>query len=209
MAASRPVPKLDGLIVAGDLRRGTSSKEWSLDTLAGRLVEISGSAATAALTAAAELILEAQHRGESAAWVTDRESTFFPPDFAAAGIDLAALPVIQVADSGKVSKIADTLLRSGGFAIVVLDLGARMVLSIKNQTRLAGLAKKYHSALVCLTRKARQAPSLGSLISLRAEINKKRTSFDRFTCELRIVKDKRRGPGWRHVEVCRGTDGLC
>lgn len=30
-----------------------------------------------------------------------------------------------------------------------------------------------------------------------------------FTCTVRVLKDKRGGPGWRHVEVCRGPDGLC
>ena len=30
-----------------------------------------------------------------------------------------------------------------------------------------------------------------------------------FTCTARVLKDKRGGPGWQHVEVCRGPDGLC
>ena len=30
-----------------------------------------------------------------------------------------------------------------------------------------------------------------------------------FACTARVLKDKRGGPGWRHVEVCRGPDGLC
>ena len=30
-----------------------------------------------------------------------------------------------------------------------------------------------------------------------------------FTCTVRVLKDKRSGPGWQHVEECRGPDGLC
>ncbi len=30
-----------------------------------------------------------------------------------------------------------------------------------------------------------------------------------FTCTARVLKDKRGGPGWQHVEVCHGPDGLC
>ena len=30
----------------------------------------------------------------------------------------------------------------------------------------------------------------------------------RFRCEARILKDKRSGPGWSHVEFFHGPDGL-
>jgi recombination protein RecA len=165
--------------------------EWRIEALAGRLVEVSGSAPTATLTAAASLILEAQ------------------PDFAASGIDLNALPVIRAPDEKKAWRATDTLLRSGGFAVVVFDLGYETDFPLAVQTRLAGLARKHHTVLLCITRKGRQVPSLGSLVSIRAEVGKRRADFDRFSCELRVVKDKRQGPGWRHSEVCRGPDGLC
>lgn len=183
--------------------------EWRIETLAGRLVEISGSAPTATLTAAASLILEAQRRGELAAWVGARDSIFFPPDFAASGIDLNGLPVIRAPDDKRAWRATDALLRSGGFAVVVIDLGYRADLPLAVQTRLAGLARKHHTVLLCITRKGRQVPSLGSLVSIRAEVGKRRADFDRFACQLRVVKDKRQGPGWGHSEVCRGPDGLC
>jgi recombination protein RecA len=191
---------------------GASSREdggWRLDALSGRLAEISCSGATAALTAATALVLEAQLRGEPAAWVAVGDSIFFPPDLARSGIDLDALPVVRVPDVRSALRAADPLLRSGAFALVVLDLGAEIGIPGAAQTRLAGLAKKHHTALLCLTRKQRDASSLGSLVSLRGESRIKRTAFDRFTWELHIIKDKRRGPGWRHAEVCRGPDGLC
>lgn len=185
----------------------SGGRRWGLESLAGRFVELSGSGPTATLTAAATLILQAQQNGEPAAWIASRESSFFPPDFAASGIDLDALAVVHVDDSTKAARVADALLRSGGFAIVVLDFRAKMSFAI--QSRLAALAKKHHTALLCITRKQERAPSLGSLVSIRGEIAKRRADFDRFACELRVIKDKRGGPGWGQTEIFCGPDGLC
>ena len=182
--------------------RQSPDAAWSLDALAGRLIELTDS-----LTAAAGLIAEAQWRGEPAAWIGAGGSSFYPPDFAASGVDLDALPVVRVADSAQVMRAADTLIRSGGFAAVVLDPGPNARLPLNMQSRLVGLAKAHHAAVVLLTRRAASGPQ-GALASLRGEVTRKRTGFDRFACELRVVKDKRRGPGWRRVEVCRGPDGL-
>ncbi|HEX9794446.1 MAG TPA: recombinase A [Planctomycetota bacterium] len=186
-----------------------SARAWSLATLAGRFVEISGAAASAALTTASSLILQAQGRGEPVAWITDRASTFYPPDFAASGVDLAALPVVRAGSAREAAWVADALLRSGGFGLLVLDLGDRTELPIAWQSRLAGLAKRHEAVLLCLTSKSGSRPSLGSLVSIRGESSKQRRNFDRFTCALRVLKDKRRGPGWEHQEVRRGSDGLC
>ena len=76
------------------------------------------------------------------------------------------------------------------------------------QTRLVGLAKKHRAAVLCLTEKDREHPSVGSLVSIRAEAARTREEEDRFLCEARVVKDKRRGPGWRHREICHGPAGL-
>lgn len=189
------------------------SDGWSLDVLAGRFVEIGGGASTASLTACARLILEAQQRGEPSAWIGQPGSCFFPPDLAAFGIDLAALPVVWVSDVLQAARAADTLLRSGGFGVLLLDLGQKAELPLVVQTRLVGLAQKHHTALIAITRQERDEVSRGHsrtpLVSLRAETVKRRADHDRFAWELRIVKDKRRVPGWCHTEECRGPDGLC
>jgi recombination protein RecA len=70
------------------------------------------------------------------------------------------------------------------------------------------LAKQYDTALICVTEKGSDRPSLGSLVSLRAHAVRTRRREDRFRCEVRVLKDKRRGPGWKHTEVCRAPDGL-
>ncbi|HZD40589.1 MAG TPA: hypothetical protein VE131_07695, partial [Terriglobales bacterium] len=64
---------------------------WSLAEVAGRLVEISGSTASATLSIAFQLVREAQQRGEPAGWVTSAGSCFYPPDAVRSGADLAAL----------------------------------------------------------------------------------------------------------------------
>jgi recombination protein RecA len=124
-------------------------------------------------------------------------------------VDLASLPVIIVANALQAARAADWLLRSGAFGVVVLDLGHSCELRIPVQSRLVGLAKKHHSALLCLTKKRSEAASIGSLVSIRGEAGVTKTGFDRFTWEVKILKDKRRGPGWGYKEERSGVEGLC
>lgn len=182
---------------------------WDLNILAGRFVEISGAAETAALTICTDLIYETQARGGLAVWIGGAGSTFYPPDLADSGIDLAALPVVRVPDAITAARAADTLIRSGGFAVVALDIRRMADLSIGVQTRLVGLAKKHHTALIALTHRNARETAGGSLVSLRAETEKRRIGHDCFRCDVQVVKDKRRVPGWRHTEMCHGADGLC
>jgi recombination protein RecA len=181
---------------------------WTLPEVAGRLVEISSAAASASLTAVFGLVREAQERGEPVGWATSTESFFYPPDVAQVGIDLAALVIVRVPQSGSIARAGEKLLRSGAFGLVVLDLGSADI-SMPLQTRLAGLTHHHHAALVCLTKKEDKALSLSSLISLRLHAEKKPTVEGRFACGLRALKDKRRGPTWSHEDLCHGAAGLC
>lgn len=243
------------------LRRGATPvatpAAWSLEAFAGRFGEISGGAACATLTLVFRLVYEAQRRGEVAAWIGHRASTFYPPDVAATGVDLDGLVVVRIANAVEAATASDLLVRSGSFAIVVvdfvgfkeaarrggttsvLDASARRAiplpslpsfpsssrsvargraprtfrggvdLPIHAQTRLAGLAKRHDTAFVCLTDKDADRPSIGSLVSLRAHAARTARSADRYRCEIRVLKDKRRGPGRVHVEECHVPDGLC
>lgn len=188
-----------------------SDAKWDLPELAGRLAELCGCGATAVLTLAVGVVLDAQLRGETVAWVTGRHSHFFPPDVAACGVDLDALPVVRLPHGADIPRAADLLARSSAFGLIVLDLapGARVPPPLLS--RLAGLARKHDTAILCLTEKPSGASSLGPLVSLRGEASRRRAGRDsdgRFACELRVVRDKRRAAGWTHVEVCRGPDGL-
>ena len=197
---------------------------WNLAELRGRLVEISAPQASATLTAAFGLVLDAQQSGEPAAWITLCESSFFPLDAAEGGVDLDRLPVVRTPDARTAAWAGDQLVRSSGFGLVVLDLGGRLPgagspplrVPAGLQQRLAGLAQAHGTAVVFLTGKSADAPSLGSLIALRAEA-RRLPGFDEggagaagFSCriEVRVLKDKRRGPGRMHAEVCRGPAGL-
>jgi recombination protein RecA len=181
---------------------------WTLNELAGRLVEISSSAASAALTLTFALVREAQKRGEPVGWVTSNEEFFYPPDAARCGADLAALVVVRLAERQSIARAGEKLLRSGGFGLVVLDLRETDI-PMPLQTRLTGLAHRHHTALLCLTEKAAAAFSLGSLVSLRAHAEKKMTADKHFVCALRVLKDKRRGPTWNYEDLYTGPAGLC
>lgn len=192
----------------GNANEGRGEERWDLGELEGRLVEISGEGASATLTGAFGLVIDAQERGENVAWVSARDDGFFPPDAAAGGVDLGALPVVIVPGLLAAGRATTHLLRSGAFGLVVLDLGGDADLPVPLQTRLAGLAQHHGTALLCLTEKASEAPSIGSLVSLRAEARREATPDGTFRCTLAILKDKRRGPGARFVEECHGPAGL-
>ncbi|MHC4958187.1 MAG: P-loop NTPase family protein [Planctomycetota bacterium] len=187
------------------LRAGIS--EWSIAGFAGRLVELSGAEGSAAMTMAFALVREAQLLGEPAAWVSLEKEGFFPPDVAAGGVDLDALAVVRVPATKKLARAADMLARSGAFGLVVIDVGqARVAMAVL--ARLLGLAQKHKTAIVFLTRKPEQTPSLGSLVSLRGQAVRRQSGRDEFVCSLTVVKDKRRAPGWGHEETCHGPAGL-
>jgi recombination protein RecA len=181
------------------------------EQLTGRLVELSGVGAVATLSAAIGLVVDAQVAGEPVAWIALPPATFYPPDLADSGVDLDALVVVRAPESVAAARAAERLLRSGAFGLVVLDLGADAEVPMAHQGRLVSLAQQHDAAVVCLTAKATDAASLGSLVSLRAEAQRQGQPASEgggFLCTVRAVKDKRRGPGWTHPEVLRAPAGL-
>lgn len=181
---------------------------WARGELVGRLTEISCLPGGSPLTTAVGLVLEAQREGEWAAWLAPRERLFYPPDLDDSGVDLSALAVVELPRARELARAADKLLRSGAFGLLIIDLGADHSIPQALQSRLIGLAQKHESAVVFLTEKGSQHASLGSLVSLRAQAKRTRAGARSFAIELEIIKDKRRGPGWTHREMCRGPVGL-
>ena len=203
------------LRVAEQQARVQAPPRWSRVELSGRLVELSGQGASAALTLAFGLVVDAQRHGEPVAWVNAVGGrSFFPPDAAAGGVDLDSLAVIIAPNPVTAAGSADKLLRSGAFGLVVLDLGRNPALPMGLQARLVKLAQKHDAAVLCLTEKRRNQASLSSLVSLRCLAE--RTPADKrssrpgagFACSVKTIKYKRRGPGWGFVEVCSGPPGL-
>jgi recombination protein RecA len=191
-------------------RREQSSAQWGLAALRGRLVELSARGASATLTAAIEIVGEAQEQSEPVAWIALSAGTFYPPDVAESGIDLAALVVIRAPDATACARAAERCLRSGAFGLVILDLAdGKADLSMQIQGRLVTLAQTHDAAVVCLTAKTQDTASLGSLISLRAEALRLRDKpSETFDVQLRVLKDKRRGPGFTQRLKRRGPPGL-
>ena len=226
-AVAARVVRLDSLRLGHDAE--LSAAPWGLAAMRGRLVELSARGATATLTTAAELVLEAQQGGEPVAWVVPwsldpKTATFYPPDVADTGIDLAALVVVRAPSTIAAARAAERLLRSGAFGLIVLDLAsvdfeANRAQRLPDQVlgRLVTLAQAHDAAVVCLTEKPSEAGSLGSLVSLRAEAMRLRlppapsSATDPrggFEVTLRTLKDKRRGPGWSRRTKVRGPSGL-
>jgi recombination protein RecA len=218
------------------LPRPSGAPGWNRAGLGGRLVEISSRDSSSALTAAFGLVLDVQRERETSAWVTSENSFFFPPDAAEGGVDLNALPVVRV-PAGAELRAADKLARSGAFGLIVIDIqgGAGEIMYARPRrgegsrklgggpfpragrwnrqadgalSRLLGLAQKHDIAILFLTRKSDDEPSLGSLVSLRGRARRTRVGADLHEVEVRALKDKRRAPGWTHAETCRGPAGL-
>ncbi|HEY1556015.1 MAG TPA: recombinase A [Kofleriaceae bacterium] len=191
-----------------------AAARWGLDVMRGRLVELSARGASATLTAAIELVAEAQAQAEPVAWIASAASTFYPPDVAETGVDLAALVVVRAPDAAAAARSAERLLRSGAFGLIVIDLVRSAVeMPMPIQGRLVTLAQTHDAAVACLTEKTEDTVSLGSLVSLRAEAARTRAAggvagAEGFRVSVRVLKDKQRGPGWTHVLSRRGPSGL-
>ena len=214
MNARTHARQIDDLLATKQLRSGDvvgrrrAAGRWSLDGIAGRLVEISEGDASASLTAACGLVCDAQLRSETVVWITPADSCFFPPDASEGGVDLHTLAIVRVPGHG-VLKAADKLARSGAFGLIVIDLNLEgSFVSTAVQSRLLGFAREYHIGIVFLTKKRSGQASLGSLISLRGEASRTRIGPERYRVQVRILKDKQRAPGWSHGETCRGPAGL-
>jgi recombination protein RecA len=195
------------------LTETTGEARWSLGTMRGRLVELSARGAAATLTAAVELVLEAQTQSEPVAWITLASGSFYPPDAADSGVDLNALVVVRVPDAIAAARAAERLLRSGAFGLVVLDLALGQAdlsrsLSLAIQGRLVTLAQTHDAAVVCVTDKTEETSSIGSLVSLRASALRGRERDGRFHVTVRALKDKQRGPGWSWHALREGPAGL-
>jgi recombination protein RecA len=173
VARASKLPSARGLLDARSVPRGTP--RFCLAELAGRLVEIAGWRASARFSFALALVVDAQANGETAVWVGPRSRSFFPPDAESAGVDLARLPVVRVTLAEEIPQAADILARSGAFGLLVLDVGSANV-PMGVLSRLAGLARTHHAAVVLLTEKSPDRPSLGSVVSFRADASVVRAS---------------------------------
>lgn len=203
---------IEGVVTADELEAPDEQERqrdgWNRRSLEGRLVEIGGEAPSASTSLVAQLVRDSQSSGEPVAWVTARGPSFYPPDLARNGVDLAALPVVRLDRESAAARAADTLVRAGGFGLVVVDVGDDTDLARPLQKRLLQHAERSGTAVLFVTHNAPSAPSLGPMISARLDTSRRRRADDRFECRLEALADKHLGPGWTREELYRGPPGL-
>lgn len=194
-----------------------SREPWSLAGLRGRLVELVGGARSANISAACRLIVQAQIAGDFAAWVATHRDVFFPPDVAAAGVDLGCLPVVWALPADRAAtrgaarcadRAAERLLRSGAFGLIVIDLARDLSLDSVAQGRLLRLAEHHAATVLILRRKRVDGIYSGSLVTVRGESRCEQIGPGRFRATVVNTKDKREGPGWTADEEFDGPPGL-
>lgn len=196
------------------LRSLSPTPSWGLEAILGRLCELSAAEPAVTLTPTLRLVRDAQQADETVAWITTTHSIFFPRDVMTFGIDLHALVVVRATRVEVLGRAADHLARSGGFGLIVVDLGSIYApthvalnppvdtpLPMPLQSRLLGLAQKHRAAVVFLSRKTDDSPSLSSLVSLRGSVQRHSPDRRRLNYEVTALKDKQRAPGWSHTDT--------
>ncbi|HUJ75495.1 MAG TPA: recombinase A [bacterium] len=214
LASPEGLRQLQGSLPGGRPAQKVARAEWSYAACSGRLIEVSGSARSAVLSLAFALVRDAQGQGEPVAWITGPDGMFFPPDVAGCGVDAAALVVVRLPEMRAAARVADRLLRSGGFGVTVLDFISaatreRSFIPAPYQGRLVQLAQRQDASVVCLTAQPEAWPSLSSMVSLRAIAERGKPGKMQVPATLRVVKDKLHGANWQHREVYRAPDGMC
>ena len=128
-------------------RTGIVRLDWALGggIPRGRVTEISGPLAIGKTALLRQLVAQVLQSGAWVAWI-DAQRTLAPAPWAALG---ARFVVIRPPDATRSAWTADQLLRSGVFAVVVID-GAPPV-SRAHGIRLAQLARERDAACVVLT----------------------------------------------------------
>lgn len=191
---------------ASDLKAANGGGSWRFDSLAGILAEVSEEAAAGAVSFVAEIIAEAQSQNEPVAWVAGTDSVFFPPDLDARGIDVSAVATVRVSGEADCLLATEWLVRSGAIGLVIVDCGEPWGVNDASLGRILKLAERSQSAVVFLTRKRRDDPSLGSRISLRGCVT--RSGGAPFAVDIHTLKDKRSSSSPRLSRRYHGPSGM-
>lgn len=214
--------RLEDLLKARHITRGKSLRSfshnmspWSYAALQGRLVSLLPGAMSASMSAVFQVLWDAQNEGETVAWIGGTQSCFFPPDVARLGVDVDALTVIRLNTDKDMWFAADTLIRSGGVGMVVIDLASmaghrttKGVLSL--QHRLAGLARANNTAVIILPHRETMTDN-GALVSLTVKTHAHPLNLPAGSYRLDAFpqKDKTGTSNWKTEAVCDVPDGLC
>ncbi|HJL20042.1 MAG TPA: hypothetical protein RMH99_30535, partial [Sandaracinaceae bacterium LLY-WYZ-13_1] len=156
----------------------------------GRLIELAGGPDAARTSAAVQICLASQREGDPVAWIQPRGGSLYPPDLAAAGLDLRALLVVHVPPSAGAAgapKATELALRTGAFGAVVLDVSEVPVPRGEAWLgRLATLCREHDSRAVLLGPHAER--SLGPLVPLRLRPRRRRVRPGRHRIDTEVLK---------------------
>lgn len=227
---------LEELLQTRYLTRGKSllsfsqtASPWSFAALQGRLVsllpspapaKLMSNAMAASLSAVFQVVLDAQKNLETVAWVGGEKSCFYPPDAARWGVDLHAMAVIRLQSDKDIWFAADTLIRSGGVGMVIIDLASLEKGQVSRGTvtkgvaalqhRLAGLARTHQTAVLILPGKEKREEG-GAMVSLtvQTQMVPLDSRVGAYNVLVAPKKDKTGTSNWKIEELCDAPDGLC
>ncbi len=191
---------------ASHLKAAAGGGSWRFGNLVGILTEVSEEAPSGAVSFVAEIIAEAQSRNEPVAWVAGRESIFFPPDLHNRGVDLSAVAIIRAGSETDSLTAAEWIVRSGSVGLVIVDMEGHGDVSDASLGRILKLAERNQCAVLFLTRKRRQDPSLGSRVSLRGCVVK--SGDGSFAIDVDTIKDRRSNSHFRQTRRYHGPAGM-
>ena len=192
------------LFRAALLKASVGGGAWKYDNLVGILAEISEESPSGSVSFAVEIIAEAQALNEPVAWVAGTESIFFPPDLLERGIDLSALTVVRAGGETESLTAAEWLVRSGAIGLVIVDAEGCWNVTDSSLGRILKVAERNLCAVIFLTRKRREDPSLGSRISLRGCVMRS----DPSTVNIYTIKDKRSNLSSQQYRHYHGPSGM-
>lgn len=183
-------------VLKRSIKRPTGFCRKTLSSLIpeGRLSEVEGHGATSAIV---RLVAEAQNQGEPVAWITGTTSSVHPPDLAAGGIHLHSLAFLRIADDAKQTsrlRAAELVLRSGAFALVVIEAPASSSaiahdLPARALSRLHAMARRYNTRVV-FRRCHHSKVSLGPLIGLKIHVGREIHGSQGERLFFRVQKNK-------------------
>ncbi len=192
------------------LRRWQQPREhaplgWSYASLRGILAELSAPGLGGGLLTEATLQLAAAQRQGGLVCLIHSDPAImpYPPDLQRCGVDVRALLCVRLATPELALRAAIRVGQSSAFALILVDLcqlpwqRRTPPLSPPQVTpylaRLAAWCRKSEHAVLFLTLKEAEAPSLGPLITLRACLQAQpERGVDAYRVE--VTKDKRGGP---------------
>lgn len=153
----------------GDVVKPMSAKPLIIDTIStrsigldaalgrgglalGRIYEVYGPNSAGKTTLAMSVIAEAQRRGMQAAFV-DAEHAADPALFASMGVDLDKLEVIDLFTGEDNLSVAETLMKSGGLDLLVIDSVTSLIPKVQadkglGENNIATLARLMSNALL-------------------------------------------------------------